>query len=484
MVQDNKDEPDDVSAQGAKYDVEQATKSWMDGGEALGLPEGGVSTTALTPQQEQQQEMRLHSSTSKCPDGHFYLYVDPVAHNETWENDPVLSAAFRPWDIKLIALCKFQSGYCQPSFRERLDNHPCRTQKLTMDTPIVVGNLLHRAMNRSHSNTVLDRMFTRGFESSYRMLQNLPGYVRSHPHVYLFETGEHQNMRGYDPVKPRQAITIGTGDPMWVRHSSRDYDEPRVPDSRQACYLQKKDDQYVTMPYFEPFSKDGQEKEPSFEAYAAMRKKVERPLSVFYYAGLHGMGVELRSRLYDVCDAAQKAGTGNWVCPKKPLPRAEGFRMLEKSKFCLIPVGDAPGRVFMFQAIQRGCIPVLFSSCTDSVTLHSLTHLLPADPAASSSSQFGKRKWSMLMNQTAVMSTTSYLIDALDSISEEEVAEMRAAITDAVARRVTFSPKATNDDALAFVINHILRKGRGLPAGDGPSTPEGFQVWYPPPNQA
>ena len=466
--------------------------------DALGLSEGEVSTAALTLQQQRRND-------STCA-GHFFLYVDQAAYNETWHADRVLTKVVRA-PIHLVDLCKMQSGFCQPLFLERLRNHPCRTRTLTKETPIAVANPLHRAINRSWSDEVLIRMFHRGFESSYRMLQNLPQYVRSHPHVYLFESGEHQNMRGYDVVKPPQAITFGTGDPMWATHTSRMYYEPKVPNTTTACYLYKPNDQYVSMPYYEPYSQDGKEKEPPFEYYAAARKNTKRPIDVFYYAGIHGMGVNLRSRLYTVCDAAQKTGNINWACPRKPLPRAEGFRMVAKSKFCLIPVGDAPGRVFMFQVLQRGCIPVLFSSCTESLILQSHTHLLPADPVGEiaqaaesrsehwwgqklfsessetgqtgSSATFGKRKWSMLLNQTAVMTSETYMIDALNSITEDEVAEMRGTITDTVARRITYSPRARDDDALAFAINHMLHKGRGMPT-NGPTIPADFKLWYPP----
>lgn len=439
---------------------------------------------------------------STCPLGKFYLYLDMEHYNATWNTNQK-------------NLCHFQSGFCDKSFVARLQSHPCRTETLASDTPIAVANPLQRAISRTwHSNAPLDVLFNEGYESSLKMLRNLPQFVRSHPFVYLFEGAEHQNMRGFDSLKPPQAITFTTGDPMWAWHKSRTYEEPKEPKENEACYLYSKQPNVVALPYHQPFHNSyiASEAEEPAEELAAARANENRPYEVFYFAGIHGMGPALRSRLYTLCESAQKSGKTNWTCPRKPFSHEKGFKMLEQTKFCFIPVGDAPGRVFMFDVLMRGCVPVLFSSCPQSAILQSHTHLLPADPippmvkadedrgflssiarffgiesadGASEASKpaFGKRKWSLLLNQTAVMTSDTYLMDALGNVSDADVKEMRAAITDAVAERITFHQYANDDDALGFAIQHMLRKGKGLPA-EGPEIPEDFVEFYPDPHAA
>ena len=56
------------------------------------------------------------------------------------------------------------------------------------------------------------------------------------------------------------------------------------------------------------------------------------------------------------------------------------------------------------------------------------------------------------------MTSDTYLMDALGNVSDADVGEMRAAITDAVAERITFHQYANDDDALGFAIQHMLRK--------------------------
>jgi hypothetical protein len=239
------------------------------------------------------------------------------------------------------------------------------------------------------------------------------------------------------------------------------------------------------------------------------------------------MAKHLRTRLYELCEAAQRShNKSNWLCPRKPLKREEGYRMLGRSTFCFIPVGDAPGRVTLFDALPRGCVPVFFSSCAQNSNLQAFSAYLPADPIVRSEEpetmppagsragffagfystlgasiwhmltklfggdglkptasvnaglQFGRRRWSVLLNQTAVMTSDTYLVDELSKITPEQIKEMRDTVTEAVAKRLHFSVKESKTDALAVVIEHMLRKGKGMPT-DGPTIPEDFIEYYP-----
>ena len=199
--------------------------------------------------------------------------------------------------------------------------------------------------------------------------------------------------------------------------------------------------------------------------------------------------------------------------------------MLGRSTFCFIPAGDAPGRVTLFDALPRGCVPVFFSSCAQNLNLQAFSAYLPADPIVRSEEpepmppagsracffagfystlgasicqmltklfggdsggdapkptasvnaglQFGRRRWSVLLNQTAVMTSDTYLVDELSRITPEQIKEMRDTVTEAVAKRLHFSVKESKTDALAVVIEHMLRKGKGMPT-DGPNIPEDF----------
>ena len=101
-------------------------------------------------------------------------------------------------------------------------------------------------------------------------------------------------------------------------------------------------------------------------------------------------------------------------------------------------------------------------------------HLLPADPLET----FGVRKWSVLANQTAVMTSDAYLHSLIKSISVDQIRSMRAPITDNVVNRFTVADEESHDDLVAFVVDHMLKHGRGLPKA-GPNIPKDFVQFYP-----
>jgi hypothetical protein len=45
---------------------------------------------------------------------------------------------------------------------------------------------------------------------------------------------------------------------------------------------------------------------------------------------------------------------------------AEYAALMRDADFCLCPTGDSPARATIWDALRRGCLPVLLSSCPHS----------------------------------------------------------------------------------------------------------------------
>lgn len=392
--------------------------------------EGSSSTfaTALLP-----------DTSESCPLGRFYAYQDKSEDfGHLW-----------PY------MCAGLADVCQARFQRRMLQHPCRTSTLTVNTPVLVLNPLHRA-------TTWSPIFTDGYRSSLGVLQRLPADVKHHPHVYLLQGAEQENGRGLDLYRPPGSVTFVSGDSSWSYHISRSYVEPKVPNSYDACYLYTPHDNVVALPWFKPHNETA-------AVLRTARRVTARPYKVFYYAGIHGRASALRRRLYELCKSQP-----DWVCPRTRLEFKQGLHLMERSTFCLSPTGDSPGRDTTWDALSRGCVPVHFSSCPMTTVLQQHAHLIPADPLET----FGVREWSVLANQTAVMTSDAYLHSLIKSISVDQIRSMRAPITDKVVNRFTVADEESHDDLVAFVVDHMLRHGRGLPKA-GPNIPEDFVQYYP-----
>ena len=415
------------------------------------------------------------ATTAACPHGRFYAYYDRLENIS-----------------QTRVLCQDQAFFCSSEFEQRVLAHPCRARTLSSETPVLVLNPIHRAIHRDHpTSTNFEPLFTYGYESSLRVLRHLPDAIRWHRHVYLLEGGEHWAYRGYEEVAPVSTVWF-TSEPMWARLSSRIYDEPEVPSRNEACYLYWPTRNVVAVPYSQ------RSDETPGELRAALLNE-QRPYQLFHYAGAHGMATKLRSRLYTLCDLhlyhrhrllqMQRLQPqqeqihwqfSNWSCPtpEKPLDQYESLRILGQTKFCLIPAGDSPGRVVMWDALRRGCVPVLFSSCDQASVLQSHSHLLPPDPGRG----FGVRRWSVLLNQTAVMTSPHYLANTLSTITEQQIAHMRAAVRPYIARN-TFNEldwRPGQSDAAELVLQHVLQARGGAPLpSPKPALPANYRPYFP-----
>jgi len=319
-----------------------------------------------------------------------------------------------------------------------------------------VGNLIHRGRH-------LDGNFTTR-NHTLRMLHRMPVEIREHPLIYLFEGGEHWLFKvpEYDMAMPPHAVFF-TPEPDFA--ASGCFNEPRVPRESEACYLYGYDERVIGVPFWQP---------GSFDTAIRAEFTSPKPLFVFYYGGLHGRAELLRRRLYDLCDEQDET----WHCrsPESTAHSAQAdggleeyFGHISDAEFCLSPTGDSPGRTLMWDALARGCIPVLFSSCPTSHLLQAHAHLLPPDTALG----FGVRQWALLINQTAVMTDDQHLAEALRAVTPAQKRAMRESMATAV-RAAAFSlNESKRGDVVDGIVTHMLRRVHGGPPQPA-ALPPGF----------
>lgn len=284
---------------------------------------------------------------------------------------------------------------------------------------------------------------------------------------------------------------VPTQEPLfWRAQPLKQYNEPEVPSADGACYIYAPSMDVVVIPYV-----GGPDR--GFDPTAG-----SRPYRVAYYSNLRGRGIALRRRLYKLCEVASKGKP--WMCWREFLKGdsecADGdsqcaaapmFQRFQQSDFCFSPVGDGPLRTTVWQALRRGCIPVLFASCPHGSLAEAYnSYFLPRDTAP----HFGVRKWSVLLNQTEVMRSDGYVADALNSITEAQLLGIRRRIR-RYALRMSWFPNATAraeaqawlasddvlpGDALSFVVSHILKRQRGAPLQTSQRVPSDYALDYRP----
>jgi len=409
------------------------------------------------------QRQILSASDTACPYGRFYAYRQPL-------DDEAASV-----ERELRTYCQHESFHCTRTFVQRMLDHPCRTETLDSSTRAVA--VLHTLTRYSPASTRIANASHRAFNWAAQMFAEMPRPVREHPYLYLFAGGEAYLMGHYNsiPSYPQQA-TIFTAEPLWAqvpRRGTGTYgDEPLVPSADEACYLYQPSARFASVPFWQPAN------ESTADLIADIyRTDDERANKVFYFASLHGQSTNLRRRLYELCEP--EAG---WLCPREltgakdgaqhgvlPLSPQEYVAAIANSTFVLIPAGDSPGRISMWDGLRRGVVPVLFSSCTQPHVVYSHRGWLPPDDGAS----FGVRTWAVLLNQTAVMTEPTYVRDMLNAVSPEQVAAMRAAVAPYIAG-FSYHPDNHAGDAISATVGHMLQRRSGSPV-EGPPLPPGFE---------
>eukprot|EP00966_Prymnesium_polylepis_P031285 727498-Prymnesium_polylepis.1 len=118
----------------------------------------------------------------------------------------------------------------------------------------------------------------------------------------------------------------------------------------------------------------------------------------------------------------------------------------------------------------------MFSSCARTSTLESHAHLLPPEHADG----FGPRRWSVLLNQTAVMTSSTYLAHALGNITDAQIDAMRAAVAPLV-QRITFDEARPAGalgevDAAEDLVQAVLQRRHG---GKARELPSGYVQFFP-----
>ena len=86
-------------------------------------------------------------------------------------------------------------------------------------------------------------------------------------------------------------------------------------------------------------------------------------------------------------------------------------------------------------------------------------------------------KPSLLLNQTAVMTSETYLRDALAAVTAEQLASMRAAVRPYLTR-LSYHGGAELDrgmDALDLTVEHMLRREKGYPEMTSTRIPEALR---------
>ena len=425
----------------------------------------GLVFAVTTTPQAPASTLMVAESDATCPNGRFY------AHRQE------LTEAEMELERDLISLCDLASFHCSRHFVERMMNHPCRTLELNAQTKAVaVVHPLTRFFQTPGQFSLLALAAVRHFNYSMTILSRLPSEVREHPTLYLFSGGEAFNTGDYDhKIDYPLHATVFIIEPLWAqRHSEAigHFDH-----SYHSCFLYRPSHRYASVPFWQGRVLDTVNSATALAADVA-RTDESRAHRVFHYAALHGQTIELRRRLYDLCD-----GEAGWYCPRETsLPEpghqsgnlpltTEGYvRAFGQTTFALVPTGDSPGRSALWDCLRRGCVPVVFSSCPRTHVLESHNGWLPADDEP----VFGARRWAVLLNQTAVMTSDTYLRVALAAISDEKIAAMRAEMRPFL-RRISYSATGADDDALAHTINHMLQGRKGSPE-EGPALPTGFET--------
>ena len=418
----------------------------------------------------------MAAAASKCTyPTRFYLHYDTVD----------LATERTYWSH-----CRGESHFCTQAFVDYLHQHPCRTDKLTSMSSIVVANVIHRAIDNSQ--------LEESFRHSLRVLRRLPPAIMNHRHVYLFAGGEMWLYAAYHEVVPHSSTFFSQEPLFWRVEPLARYAEPTVPQQDEACYIYAPSTSVVVVPYT-----GGTDK--GFDL--AMGK---RPYQVAFYGAMHGRGVALRKRLYQLCDSAS-TGKKPWMCWREFLPGGQTpmFRRFQQSDFCFCPVGgacnfehvsviqprvriahlaqqlphtqpplfsDGPLRTTVWQALRRGCIPVLFASCPQGALREAYDpYFVPKDNGIA----FGVHKWYVLLNQTAAMLSDSYVYETLSGVTEAQLRTMRQGIRPYATRLSWFDNETTlkeaqadldskgaavlSGDAMSFVLRRILTQRRGAP---------------------
>ena len=357
--------------------------------------------------------------------------------------------------------CNGESFFCSQPFINHLLHHPCRTRTLTRETPVAVVNVMHRALEQS--------ALEQSFRYSLRVLRRMPAHIREAKHLYVFAGGEMWLYGGYERAIPSQAVFFSQEPLFWRAGSLMVYDEKRVPQTADACYVYAPSKNVVVVPYAGSLDR-------GFDPAAG-----NRPYRVAFYAALHGRAWQLRKRLYQLCDAQQQLQHGRkpWLCWTHRLPGGMEpmLQRFQRSDFCFCPAGDGPLRTTVWQALRRGCIPVLFSSCPHGALLEAYhPYFLPKD---TTSPRFGVRRWSVLLNQTAAMLSDHYVADALAAVTEEQLLGMRRELRRHAERMSFFvnhtarkqartflrarEPALLSGDAMTFIVRSMVQKDGGAP---------------------
>ena len=374
--------------------------------------------------------------------------------------------------------CVKESAFCTPAFIQYLLNHPCRVHSLTPETPVVLVNVMHRALEQS----VLEE----SFRYSLRVLRRLPAVVKQAKYLYVFAGGEMWLYAGYETAIPSQAVFFSQEPLFWRSEPLSLYVEREVPSEPEACYIYAPSQHVVVVPYtgsvdrgFDPAS-------------------MNRPFRVAYYSALHGRAWPLRRRLYQLCESESKLALTSsgvapykpWLCWKTPLPggQAPMFQRFQQSDFCFCPTGDGPLRTTVWQAFRRGCIPVLFSSCPQGALTEAYNpYFIPEDDGPP---LFGLRRWAVLLNQTAVMLDEQYVSRMLSAIDEQQLLRVRRELRKYAERMSYFTnsteqlearrflqnrePGLLTGDPLSFIVGTIVRKEGGAPMRSRASAVAGF----------
>lgn len=120
---------------------------------------------------------RALSKASSCPfERRFFVHYDTREADQFWYH------------------CHGESFFCTAPFVDSILQHPCRTRKLTSETPILVANAMHRALDIN--------LMEESFRYSMRVLRRLPPNIMNHKHVYLLAGGEMWMYGAYEGSLP------------------------------------------------------------------------------------------------------------------------------------------------------------------------------------------------------------------------------------------------------------------------------------------
>lgn len=102
--------------------------------------------------------------------------------------------------------------------------------------------------------------------------------------------------------------------------------------------------------------------DPDLYSSRLLDRSIEKSALLFYWGGLHGDCVEVRTAMKQIMNNSSRVKEPNVVLvPPNKLTqtvRENGFRA---SKFCPIPIGDSPSSKRMYDVMHFGCVPVVLS---------------------------------------------------------------------------------------------------------------------------